>query len=411
MIQRWCASALTAIALVFCAASPCLATDRYFRDIDETSPDGRLRLTAKSPANSREFTAPFASDFTYTLTDLNTGVVLWQRVQPPDEPSPVQVFLDDSGWVAVRHSDETHSIRAPITGEFVMSFRPLSEFSPAEYRRYVSDTTAGPMWTRGAHWYFLHTDNRWLFVVRPWWGNRVIADIDAGVLLKRNDPTVLAACEAAEVQWARKDLQKDISRVWEGLPLARDRQWRIDTPINILAMARDRESLPILQEVARWNFVNTYGQRANDDNRVGAREYIVNHYTIARIRQMANTAIRLVGDTPDQLPCIWFPPSDEAPTGVIPHEQPDTPREQNVWRVQKGHSLARVVETLGGPDFVDVERREPAAIEYDIDTDDPFTLRITFDDESRVTRTEAIRPPKWKTQEGGTLHPGWSSSR
>ena len=46
-----------------------------------------------------------------------------------------------------------------------------------------------------------------------------------------------------------------------------------------------------------------------------------------------------------------------------------------------------------------------------MDTGDPYTLRITFDEESRVTGAETIRPPKWKTQEGGTLHPGWSSGR
>ncbi len=412
MFARFNSRCMIVAAVLLCCAPLCRGTDRYFRDIDRCSPDGRLRLTAISPDNSRKFSTPFADDFTYTLTDLVTGVVLWQRVQPPNEPSPVDVFVDNSGWVAVRHSSEHHSIRAPITGELVMSFRPLSEFPQQEYRRYVTDSTAGPLWTRGAHWYFLQTPDRWLFVVRPWWGNRVIADIDAGVLLERNDPSVLEACTAAEVLWARNDLKQDIARVWEGGRLDKDRRWKIETPINILVMAKDIESVPLLREIAHWNFTDTYGPGRAVQDRQGPREYTVSHYTVAGIRQKANAAIRLLGDTPDTLPNIWFVQHDEAPTGTIPRRQPNTPRDQNVERIQNGDSLFQVVETLGGPDFVDTENRgEPPAIEYDMDTDDPFTLRITFDNDSFVTGIETIRPPKWKTQERGIFHPGWSSGR
>ena len=57
-----------------------------------------------------------------------------------------------------------------------------------EIEQYVHQTTAGPMWAGLSHWYFLENgESKTHFVVRPWWGRRIIIDLDSGKLVNDSD--------------------------------------------------------------------------------------------------------------------------------------------------------------------------------------------------------------------------------
>ena len=155
------------------------ATDRYFPDISEHSPSKRYNVEATSPDNRADGRyRAFQSNFTFTCNDTSTGKVLWTRKQPTKtEGSPTALFVSDTastviwtGWDQLICVDRLGGDRGTID-------LLKDAFSEVEIKDYVQDTTAGPMWAAYSLWYFLEADNRTLFVIRPWWGRRVLIDV------------------------------------------------------------------------------------------------------------------------------------------------------------------------------------------------------------------------------------------
>jgi hypothetical protein len=108
--MKW-SHVLYAVAMTAGVSPAAVATDRYFRDCFTVSPSGRYRVDAKSPDNAGDRPRPFASNFTYSLTDTSTNKVVWKRQQPmtrekgssfvySTEGSPVALFVNNDGLVA-----------------------------------------------------------------------------------------------------------------------------------------------------------------------------------------------------------------------------------------------------------------------------------------------------------------------
>ena len=187
--------AVVAMLGVIVPAGFACATDRYYRDTFAISPDGRYRVDAKSPDNAAGEMRPFASDFTYTLTDQRTKQVVWTRRQPMsrrkassyasrEESPPTSLFVRNDGLVVAGLAGDSIMILEPEDGQKRGEAPILRAFPAVQLDAFVSQTTAGPMWQRGSMWYFVDAAQakgkgaRAYFVVRPYWGHRIVVDLE-----------------------------------------------------------------------------------------------------------------------------------------------------------------------------------------------------------------------------------------
>ena len=196
-----CLIQLTIVLLsVTVSVNLCRGTDRFYSDKDAQSANGRYRLTAKSPDNANPaLRLPFQGGFVYVLRDIKAQKDLWTRKQTEDKPitledgakpfvirtwkeaSPVAIHVQDGGW-SVLWLDNDELVVVGRDGKESGKLKILSDaFSVKEGERTFQMSTAGPMWGRERSYFVTH-DRKAYFVVRTWWGHRVILDLAAGRL-------------------------------------------------------------------------------------------------------------------------------------------------------------------------------------------------------------------------------------
>jgi len=217
-----------------------------FPDLDIVSPNGRYRGEAKSPDN-REIPGPDGKPadpttfgykygqeqrtFRFRLRD-HQGQLLWERWQPEREPSPVQLYLADDGWLVIRtHGDRltylvcispagVETIRVIVTDGCV--YRPASETpppgSPLVIASNANSSSAGLYWAWAALHFFFHYQNDCYFSMWPSWGERFAINLTQGQLHLHPSPEICQECQTLETSFAEKYLKshdpyRDISRL------------------------------------------------------------------------------------------------------------------------------------------------------------------------------------------------------
>lgn len=387
------------VAVVAVVATAAVATDRYYPDLAAVSPNGRFRVTATSPVNSAGDgqDRAFAKDFTYTLTDVVAKRTVWTRAQPSvrekgslerryTEGSPMRIFVSDEGEVAAYVAGEDLIVLAKDDGERKARVDILGSFGTKDVKTYVSDTTAGPMWAQRSLWYFLAVpegeggEEHRYFVVRPYWHARIVVDLASGErmecagferagseeelegaseLVRR----VLRACVREECERAIAALDavvaKGLPREW---PEYRDAQAALDTVV----LCQMRGTEPTLRAVER--LIETDSPR-------GA----------IWLGPRVSMALRALGEVPRK----------QYPIGRIDEggrvKRLPAARVKLAADVRAGMLMSDVYTMLGYPDAEvwDVGR----ALDYDIDDDKPYTLRVELSaDESTVAKVTTIRP-------------------
>lgn len=159
----------------------------HFWDISEESPSQWYKVEARSPHNrpgsDRHY---WQSDFEFTCTDTRTDEILWTRKQ--DEGPPIALFVSDAGSTVIRtFMDEVICVSPQGIDRGKVNLRDA--FPRGEILRYAHYTSVGYQWDRNSLWYFPEVDGRNLFVVRPWWGRRIVIDVESGGLTKISPAT------------------------------------------------------------------------------------------------------------------------------------------------------------------------------------------------------------------------------
>lgn len=370
MELRTYASIVAIAAITHCA----FATDRYFRDSFAVSPSGKFRIDAKSPDN--RLNLPFADNFTYTLTDTATGKVVWSRAQPrtrskgswssyATERSPMRVFVDDEGCVTAWLASETLLILDPKDGHKRGEPPILRAFPANEVAAYVSDTTAGPMWAQQADWYFVNMSGspaRTYFVVRPYWNHRLVIDTATARyigLRGYHAVTSAAECDNAGADLApllKECLAIETARSMKGLEILRKglndaddwESWQqVSTHLHTVMLLRLEQAEPVLRTF----------ELAIEPRRSGS------------IRR----ALRAIGATPRAIPGGVSPQARVAAAG----------------RIEAGMKRTKVTDLLGDEDC---DLRGISSLDFDIDADAPFTLRVSLQHNDVVTSVQRITP-------------------
>lgn len=395
--------ALSAMLLILSAApSVARASERLYPDFSATSPSGQYRFDAKSPDNARQVRRAFQRGFVYTFTDTTTNTILWTRAQPKEgEDSPIAAWIHDSGTLVVRTGWDqllTFSRSDPVPVGIVSVFEQLPESERSQHSR---RTSAGLQWSGSSRWYFMSIEDRLHFVVRAWWGRRVIVECASGRPVQ-SDPDI----QRAVVESERTDILQTLRIASKRPDIVRDPRtdapdWLyasdVVTAIQIAGKDGLSEAIPMLMELEKWSYVGTASTATLQLDNPLPEGYVDpfswGEYTV---RAKAQSALRRLGVRPAGLPatCFWHANKDFKNREPVCVDQV-AHREESCAKVRVGMPPSEVLNTIGAPDAV--TSAEGEAWEYDIDSEEPFTLRVRWTTISppTVSGIERVTPPRW----------------
>jgi hypothetical protein len=367
----WRSIAVT-IVVGFLFTPNCFGTDRFYRDISAASPSNSYRVDAKSPDNAPAMPGQparrraFQRQFTYTCTEVSTGKILWTRQQPESESSPSEIFVADDAWVAIYAGDSLICIDPHGTECGTVDI--LEEFNATEQARYVRWSTAGPLWKSHSLWYFLKGMESRLFVIRPWWGRRIIIDLATGRVVNGDEELELACLEQEQHDvLAELKLAVETRSDWET-----KEECPCVSSAYLAGVLRITDAIPYLKQLqdCPYSGSSIWSSQVPD---VEGRINPFSHST-RELRQATHLSLRRLGESPGPYPATEFKVYDKDFEKQTPFEPPirTTPRHENVSKLKWGMSPEEVITLIGEPDFVD------DGWEYDLDSTPPRTLVITW---------------------------------
>lgn len=388
-------SACLSCAMLAASFASLVQAQEYHPSSAAVSASGRFRIDAESPNPG---VATDRKSFKYTLTDTTTKTPIWTRSQPlggagaEGEAAPRKEWVDDDGLTLVwTERDELFALGA-ADGKKTFQFVIHHQFSDTDSDEFVDPAWPSPQWAGGSRSYFISLDvdgdSRRLFIIRTYWGRRIVVDLAAAKVLAEDklDAKNLAEVKKAEEAWAHEILTKWAKSAEKSEHLfLYDPDWdqyeELRTAVVFAGSQGLKAEIPLILKLEEC-----YGGNGVRPNLAGG---LVAHYD--PLRQACQTALRRLGETPSRPPGVEIKSdSDEIKANVSLKD-----RVSRVDKVKEGSSPREVAESLGNPDFDNFDKT--LVWDYDIDAEKPFTLRISFDANfSEVERLERLEPPVWK---------------
>jgi hypothetical protein len=398
------------LAAIVCFAlnTPAFASDRFYPDSFAISQNGRYRIDATSPDNARQHPRPFASNFTYTLTDTTTKAVIWKRKQPMTrskgssyasaaEPSPVAVFVTDEGLVAALSCADSLIFLDPRHGKKRAEAQVLQAFPSEQQDKFVMHTTAGSIWSQDSDWFFLRVPDAKapmvFFVVRPFWHHRLIIDastgkhIDLGTYNNAASIEALAGADDRIRSLLTATIDEETRRAMTGLAGAPKRleddndhraHWQTRSALHTVAFLKLDQAEPQLRVL----------------------ESRLDHgkHTHTQLQAKIRQTLRSLGKVPEPGCGVRLYPlvnrgtfathdTDRPFTASVPASA----RLANAPRIAAGMSIKDLTDMIGCPDARLFDGG--SCYDYDIDASPSYTLRVFLtQDESSVTTIRTITP-------------------
>lgn len=341
------------------------STDLFFPDLHVSSESGRYRVDATSPDNENDGYHPFQDDFTYRCVDTKSGDAIWTRKQSESgEGSPASILISDKGVAIIYTGDDDVIVVSP-TGKVIRKIDFLKDaLTSVEIRKYVHETTAGPMWAGLSISYFVEHASGDYFVTRPWWGRRIIIDLKNGEFQEAND-AINNTCITSEKEIVMELLKSEAAND--------DEQFEKCLAIYLAGVLKLKKAVPYLRGAEKSTLIGSstsgglsWDEKFND-------EVDPHSYSSFSIRQFAQLSLRRLGEKPRSLPCHSFEIQRDGKS------QPFTPnlkneRHENVSNLKVGMSAKEILTLIGPPDFVSYDKWS-----YDMDAKPPFSLTLTMD--------------------------------
>lgn len=379
---------------VLCALHAQASPFMSFKDLSEHSPSKRYKVDAQSPDNRPDDGKRFwQSHFVFTCTDTQTDKIVWTRKQrEKDEFSPIALFVSDTGWTVIRAlSDDIICIDREGTERGTIDLLK-DALVGTEFKDYVHWTTAGFRWDGYSLWYFLEADGKNLFVVRPWWGRRILIDIESGGLAKTS-PAVEKAIIDSEHDYVITELARGVRNraEWE-LEFCGRRGWRVVEAAYLAGVLKTTDAVPDLVKLQDSSYCGSSTGRLDLEKLDG--EVDPHSYSTNTLRQVVHLSLRRLDKAPGHWPAHQFNTRyrDYKRNTVYEPKPQAMPRHTKSDDVRKGMKAEDVLDLIGAPDFVSGDTWE-----YDMDTKPPHSLIVEWD-RRRVVRTEKRVPALW--QEG-----------
>lgn len=401
--------ALSALTMVYLGSMQVDATDRFFSDIDSYSQSKRYRVTAKSPDNQkRKGHVAFQSRFVYECADTQARQVLWTRKQAMGKPEPLgddpkdtyipslegapcSIYVSDSGYTVI-YTDWDDLIIVDPKGKENGKVSILKDcLTKDEKGKYVSQTTAGPMWAGRSHWYFVSADSKDYFVIRPWWGRHLIIELTTGAIEPPTE-SLNKATRNAEKEYVLSVLKTVLDGTAKKCDCCGGSHDAVFAAY-LAGVLKIQEAIPALRKIENSTHSGSSTMGGFGDVPEGRIDPF--NYATYTTRQDVHLALRRLGEKPGSFPCTSFKTEHKEYKKQKPYARKPVPgtRESNAEKVKKGMSPEQVIDLIDCPDYIPGRDWQ-----YDIDAEKPYTLTISWTDERTVEDVKVLRPAFW--QEG-----------
>ena len=357
---------------------------RFYSDLSVISVGGQYRFEARSPENgtipNREGSLPEVkpdylqfsqSGFRYQLIDQSSEKVVWERWELASHPTGL--FVSEDGW-SVIFSD---SIFQTFTPECRLTC--TVRICPAHYREdvitsnndkynrpgygyvyseYVQLTTAGAIWETASLKYFVECHGRPHFVCRAGWGDRIVVDMENGVLGESDDVTSNICIESE-----KRITQTYIESVADEIRKTSEKAWLDEDTIV------PREQWPDLKGVIAATIWLSGSDVAEDDlstilclSEIGVTSTLGGlrgRWTVFTMeyRTLIKLALRIRGCLPCEMGSYGFGHYIHDVSGVSPEEfslidmpNPVDVRDELLTEIALDMSIDEVVKTIGALD-------------------------------------------------------------
>jgi hypothetical protein len=246
------------------------------------------------------------------------------------------------------------------------------------FLRFAHWTTAGMSWSQQMLAYF--TANQRHFVVRAWWGARLVIALDT---LRPIDPNGLSdELRATECELVLRRLRTVVSDL-------ENREYMLgdESSTNVLAhfpgLLGLAEAVPLLRMLE---------ERVVESGRCHGSF----RYETYRTRQLAQISLRRLGARPQGYPVLTFTESEKRLLLRQPQTGPiDGPtRHASLAQIKRSTPLAEVYRLLGAPD--EIGRGKGSDFwRYDVDVNLPYTMLLWLAEDDAVARIVKYLPPFW----------------
>lgn len=431
----------------------------FYADCQDTSPNGKYTLEARSPHNGtinhRDGRPPSEDEFAFKyrehqrefryrlnnnsrvrlispLFERGGSSVVWERWQERGEDSPHEVVVSDDGWSVLRtHGFNPELIAVSPEGKDVIRVRiggPKDEDSDgvdeeveAEQRPHRGNnhlwraahlhfTTAGCYWTEHSWRYFFNLNKVNYFVWRPSWGQRLVIDLtNAALLGEEGQGAVLArAMREAETQAAcsvLSDLADQTTEIRQLLARRREDP-DVETQNPLLERLRHATAAIHLAGVHRVTKCVPLLRRLEE---IDCASYSTGSTAMGygwwveaqHFRPILHHTLRLLNEEPKSYPAYHFTKG-----GVrfpLPEHVPG--RRERAATLNPSMDAEQILRLLGSPDHVRNESHKAGSLyrwtedwDYDFRVDEQWmTLRITWEDHNRKGRIARLEevPSPW----------------
>ncbi len=251
------------IMIMLCAIVGLGATDRFYDDIDEQSPDGAYQVTARSPDNQGKNRRPWQRNFQTDLVRKSDNKVLWTRAQGKDESSPVAMNVSMSGVVVIMDGSNILTLVNPNGQERNLG-DGLSFVSADEVKRFCDFTTAGTFWTQFSVSEFVTIDEAEYFFIRLYWGSYLLYSV-AG---NQFDKKAIAQEVEKNLLGRYSLLLNEATEIMESCSCCKGKKFRTDLEIGLMVIKfnkanviNDRVTMIAEGEDGHWPSLRDYYSR------------------------------------------------------------------------------------------------------------------------------------------------------
>jgi hypothetical protein len=357
-----------------------LGTDRYFDDLVAVSPNQQWKLTAISPDNRETgYHVVWQDEFVYSAYRYRGEEPVWTREQEKQEPSegpPTRITISDDGWAAIGTGWDQLIFVSPAGHNHGRVDDLKSLLKLADIESFGVGSSAGLIWSPYSLWYFAEFERQRLFVIRLWWGNRLVIDPTTGKLLTATARTakVLRQCETDHAIDLLKEYKTDSKVVQDSVLLG----------AYLAGALKLKDAVPLLRMLERSEsrdiVLRRFGNREAGD--IDSFSYRC-HYA----RQVSRLSLRRLGEKTSSWPTYEFmqncPDKEYFRPGPVARLN-----DGHFRRVKPGMTPEGVLARIGSPDFVSGDRWE-----FDVNANSEATYIVKWK-EGKVTQTRRIKP-RW----------------
>jgi hypothetical protein len=265
-------------------------------------------------------------------------------------------------------------------------------FPRKDFKKYIEDSTAGPIWETHAVAFILSLHGRPHFSVRTWWDRRILIDLEAAKWV--SSCPFRKALVTFEKRHTLKILKSGVRAMarWNNMTLEKIQE--IHAAADLAGRLGLKKAIPFLKQLEPVDYVGTVFDDGGDkytDLQKG--DFIPELYGLYETRRVVQRSLRLLGEKPQGYPATYIIGFGKVFDPKVKWAQ----RHQQVAKAKRGMKPIDILNLLGPPDYVvGVKKTWGCVWRYDMDSPKPYSLMVIWDKRPRLKGLEKVRPGLWK---------------